>query len=176
MRKLNFFLLLFVAGLLASGCHREPTPATPGTEPQTPDGALPKLRTIKLWLGAEELTAELAATPEQLRVGMMFRTNLEEDEGMLFLLGQPTQPSFWMKDTPLALSAAFLDPNGNILEFHDFQPRDTNPVVAAARNVQYVLETRSGWFERHHIAKESLVRAKEGSLPTVFAARRTAVK
>ena len=97
------------------------------------------------------MTAELAVTPEQITTGMMFRTNLEENAGMLFLLGRPVQPSFWMKNCPLPLSAAYIDPAGIILELHDFQPQDTNPVVATARNVQYVLETSRGWFEQHHI-------------------------
>ena len=153
-------------------------PAAPETAAarQWPTRAQPKLRTIKVWLGAEEMTAELAVTPEQLTAGMMFRSNLEENAGMLFLLGRPSQPTFWTKNCPLALSAAYIDPAGIILELHDFQPQSTNLVAATANNVQYVLETRSGWFEQHHIGSGMLIRTERGSFPDTFSTRGNLVR
>jgi len=150
-------------------------PANAGARP-LPTRAQPKLRTLKLWLGTEEITAELAVMPDEIYTGMMFRTNLAANAGMLFFLGQPTQPSFWMKNCPLALSAAFIDPAGIILELHDFQPQDTNPVVATALNVQYVLETSRGWFEQHHIGNGTLVRTEHGTFPETFIIRRAPVR
>ena len=177
---MNWRLLISVVavGFLVAGCGREAPPAPPpaAAAPQSPTRAQPKLRTIKLWLGAEEMTAELAVTPEQITTGMMFRTNVEENAGMLFLLGRPTQPSFWMKNCPLPLSAAFLVPAGTILELHDFQPLNTNPVAATAQNVQYVLETSRGWFEQHHIGNGMLVRTERGSFPETFVIRRNPVR
>jgi uncharacterized membrane protein (UPF0127 family) len=129
------------------------------------------LRTIKLWLGAEELTAEVAITPEQISTGMMFRTNLDANAGMLFVFDRPYRPSFWMKNCPLPLSAAYIDPAGFILELHDFQPQDTNPVPSTAFNVQYVLETSRGWFEQHHIGNGTLVRTEHGAFPKTFIVR-----
>jgi uncharacterized membrane protein (UPF0127 family) len=129
------------------------------------------LRTIKLWLGAEEMTAEVAMTAQEITTGMMFRTNIETNAGMLFLLGPPVQPAFWMKNCPLPLSAAYIDPAGTILEMHELHAQDTNPVVANAKNVQYVLETSQGWFEQHHIANGTLIRTERGSFPKTFAAR-----
>ena len=122
------------------------------------------------------MTAELAMTPEEITTGMMFRTNVETNAGMLFLLGQPTHPSFWMKNCPLDLSAAFIDPAGIILELHDFQAQNTNPVAATAINVQYVLETSHGWFEQHHIGEGTLVRTEYGSFPQTFTTRRAPVR
>ena len=177
---MNGRLLTLLIGtvLLAGACRKEAPPAAPppAARPLLPTQAQPKLRTIKIRLGAEEMTVELAVTPEQITTGMMFRTNIEENTGMLFLLGRPVQPSFWMKNCPLPLSAAFIDPSGTVLELHDFQPQNTNPVPATAHNVQYVLETSHGWFEQHHIGNGTLVVTEHGSFPDVLAARRNPVR
>jgi uncharacterized protein len=137
-----------------------------------PTHAQRKLRTIKVRLGTEEMTAELAVTADQLIAGMMYRTNLEENAGMLFVLGRPLQPTFWMKNCPLALSAAFMDPSGIIVELHDFQPDSTNLIATTAKNVQYVLETRHGWFEQHHIGMGTLARTEQGSFAETFTPKR----
>jgi uncharacterized membrane protein (UPF0127 family) len=181
---MNWRLLISLvgAGLLAGACGKgAPVAAPPAAPPtagagQLPTRALPRLRTMKLRLGAEQMTAELAVTPEQITTGMMFRTNIEEDTGMLFLLGRPVQPSFWMKNCPLPLSAAYIDPAGIILELHDFQPQDTHPVVATAHDVQYVLETSRGWFEQHHIRSGMSVRTEYGSFQETFVTKRDFVR
>ena len=174
------------AGLMAGACRKEAAPAAPPPAPapagavafprqvalRLPTQAQPKLHTMKLWLGSEEITAELAVTAEQLIGGMMYRTNIGENAGMLFLLGRPTQPTLWTKNCPLALSGAYIDPSGIILELHDFQPDSTNLVAATAKNVQYVLETSHGWFERHHIGQGTLVRTEHGSFPETFTPKR----
>src|SRR5438067_6839855 len=79
-----------------------------------PTKAQPRLQTIKLWLGAEELTTELALTPIQQQTGMMFRTNMLEDEAMLFVFPYPHQASLWMMNTIVPLSAAYINPDGVI--------------------------------------------------------------
>jgi hypothetical protein len=111
-------------------------------------------------------------TPEQEETGMMFRTNLDENAGMLFDLGAPQRASFWMKNCPLPLTAAYMDPEGTILEIHDLHTQDTNAVVAESPNIQFVLEVNDGWFKRHHIATGTVVRTEAGSLPETFTTRR----
>jgi uncharacterized protein len=170
-------ITLLLAGSFA-GCKKEshplPVPVAPPrpSQPALPTTAQPRLQTIRLWLGSEELVTELALTPEQLHTGMMFRTNMEENAGMLFVFGGPFQASFWMKNTELPLSAAYIDPEGTIVELHDLQPENTNPVTAGANNVQYVLEVNQGWFLRHHIGPGVLVRSEFGSLPETFTRQR----
>jgi len=167
-------ILLTLAGTFA-GCQKESPPPPPAAIPSQhayPTKAQPKLQTLRLWLGPEELQTELALTPEQMETGMMFRTNMAENTGMLFVLPMPQQASFWMKNCPLPLSAAYIDPEGSILEIHDLQPQDTNSVVATAQNVLYVLEVNQGWFLRHHINPGTLVRTEFGSLPETFTRRR----
>ena len=118
----------------------------PSVRLSEPSAAQPKLQTMKLWLGQDELTAELALTAQQMQTGMMFRTNMAENEAMLFVFGAPVRASFWMKNCVIPLSAAYIDPDGTILEIHPLQPHDTNSVVAASDRIQFVLETRQGWF------------------------------
>ena len=111
---------------------------------------------------------ELALTAEQQTAGMMFRTNLAENAGMLFVFPGPHQASFWMKNCPLPLSAAYIDPEGVILEINPLQPHNTNSVVAASDRVQFVLETNQGWFERHRVTPGMVIRTERGSLAETF--------
>jgi uncharacterized membrane protein (UPF0127 family) len=103
---------------------------------------------------------------------MMFRTNLAENAGMLFVFPQPFQASFWMMNCPLPLSAAYIDPDGVIQEIHKLEPHNTNSVVAASNNVQFVLETNQGWFNRHHVTTGMVVRTEYGSLVDTFLRKR----
>ena len=136
-----------------------------------PTNAQPRLPTIKLYLGPQEMVTEMAETERQQMCGMMFRTNMGQNEGMIFLLPQPMQASFWMKNCPLPLSAAYIDPEGTILEIHALQPEDTNPVMATAHNIEYVLETPQGWFQKNGVTTGAVVRTEKGSLAETFSGR-----
>jgi uncharacterized membrane protein (UPF0127 family) len=173
---------IFWLGLcLCSGCNSstKPTDVTVAASPKTNQIAAPpipteaqgRLQTIKLWIGPEQMNTELALTGIQLQTGMMFRTNIAENEGMLFVFPYPHQTAFWMKNTLIPLSAAYIDPEGVILEIHNFQPHDTNSVVASSDRIQYVLETPQGWFERHHIGTNTLIRTEHGKLSESFTRR-----
>jgi len=159
--------MLVLSGLLAlaGGCDKPAPSARPSGRPTQ---AQPKLPTLKLWLGAEEMTTELALTPVQVQTGMMFRTNMAENESMLFVFARPHQASFWMMNTILPLSAAYIGPDGTILEIHDLQPHNTNSVTAGTDRVQFVLETNQGWFRRHNVNIGAIVRTERGSLQDTF--------
>ena len=118
------------------------------------------------------MVAELALNSEQIQTGMMFRTNLAENAGMLFVFPMPHRASFWMNNCPLPLSAAYIDAEGVILEIHDLQPHNTNPVMASSGHVQFVLETNQGWFRRHHVAAGTVIRTERGTLLETFFGRR----
>ena len=176
MNRLGILTLLLAVAMCsgcARGCKQAASSATePAAEPNLPTAAQPKLQTMKLWLGAEEMVAELALTFEQVQTGMMFRTNLAENAGMLFVFSAPHRASFWMKNCPLPLSAAYIDPEGVILEVRDLQPHNTNSVAASSERVQFVLETNRGWFERHKVTPGMVVRTERGSLMDTFFSRR----
>ncbi|HAV64875.1 MAG TPA: hypothetical protein DCY13_21210, partial [Verrucomicrobiales bacterium] len=128
----------------------------------------PRLPTLRLHVGAHELQTELALNELQIRTGMMFRTNIAENEAMLFVFPVPHQVGFWMKNVDVPLSCAYIDPEGVILETHDMTPHEEMPIQSASTRVQYVLETRQGWFERHGIKPGVLIRTEKGSLRETF--------
>ncbi len=179
MKRNGILILLLAAASLAAGCGQSAPPAAPPAAgaalndpdppiPGYPTAAQPKLATIKLWIGPEEMTTEMALTPIQEETGMMFRTNMAENEGMIFVMDRPKRASFWMHSCPLPLSAAYIDTDGRILEIHDLQPHDTNAVLSATENVEFVLETPQGWFQRHNINPGTVIATERGSLKKTF--------
>ena len=136
-----------------------------------PTRAQPKLSAVKLWLGAHELSAEVARTEKERTIGMMFRTNIAENEAMLFVFPYAARVAFWMKNVPIPLSCAYLNREGVILELHDMKPHDETPIPADSREVQYVLETAQGWFERNQVGPGTLVQTDKGSLRETFFGR-----
>ncbi|HUA37616.1 MAG TPA: DUF192 domain-containing protein [Candidatus Sulfopaludibacter sp.] len=167
--KVMKWLPLVLAAAVTAGCKKAETKeTTPDLEGQLPTQAQPKLPTMKIYLGAETLDAELATTPREVQTGMMFRTNVTDQSAMLFIFSRPFQASFWMKNCPDSLSAAYISPDGVIQEIHHLEKYDTNSVVAAQPDVQYVLEVNDGWFQRHHVTTGVLVRTELGSLQDTF--------
>jgi len=175
MRVCAGLILSFVLWACAIGCDKSAAPAasSSGTVANRPAGQpQPKLQTMKLWVGAQELIAELALNDRQRMTGMMFRTNMAENEAMLFVFPVPYRASFYMKNTTVPLSAAYIDPDGTILEIHDLKPLEEKPVEAASDKIQYVLEVNQGWFERNKVGVGMVLRTERGSLTETFFGRR----
>jgi uncharacterized membrane protein (UPF0127 family) len=168
--KLTGFIALFLTATLLVGCKKSAATAAPppSLEDLLPKQAQPKLATMKIYVGPETLDAELALNEQERMTGMMFRTNIQETDTMLFVFSQPYRASFWMKNCPESLSAAFIGPDGVIQEIHHLEKNDTNSVVAATDNIQYVLETKDGWFTRHNIRTGTVIRTEKGSLSETF--------
>ena len=168
--KLLFSVLLAVA--IFAGCTKPDASTTlnppPSADDLLPKHAQPKLPTLKLYLGAETLDAELALTWEQEMVGMMFRTNIQETDAMLFVLPAPQRASFWMKNCPESISAAYITTDGTIQEIHHLEQNDTNSVVAARDDIRFVLEMKEGWFGRHNITPGTMMQTEKGSLADTF--------
>ena len=76
---------------------------------------------------------------------------MPEDHGMLFMLGSAEQASFWMKNTKIPLSIAYIDGRGIVREEHDMQPFDERTTRSSTDDIVYALEVNQGWFQRHHI-------------------------
>ena len=112
------------------------------------------LRTADLKISSAPLTAEIADTPEASENGLMFRDSLPEDRGMLFVCDAdaPKRATFWMKNTKIPLSIAFIDSAGTILEVKSMYPMDETIVPSNSTEVAYALEVNQGWFERHKIS------------------------
>ena len=93
------------------------------------------------------LEVELARTDAQRTTGLMYRTKLEDGKGMLFIFESDQVLSFWMKDTYIPLSIAYIGYDGTIIDIRDMYPRNTNP-VHSSRSVRYALEVPQGWFAK----------------------------
>lgn len=104
----------------------------------------------KLSAGMHVIDAQVALTPEQRQTGLMFRTDMPQHEGMIFVFEQATQQCFWMKNTLLPLTAAFVADDGTIVNLADMKPQTTEP-HCSAKPVRYVLEMNKGWFVKKGI-------------------------
>ena len=133
MRLLKTAKIILAAALLIilSGC------------PTRPD-------TIEIRVAGQPFQVEIADTPELRRTGLMHRRSLGEDHGMLFVFELDKRPSFWMKNTLIPLSIAFISSAGEILEIRDMQPQDHTPIISS-QPCRYALEVNQGAFSRYGI-------------------------
>jgi uncharacterized protein len=172
----RILLPLFTGGLAVwlAACQKPAAApgAAPAGDPTESGRPQPRLPTIKLWLGAHEVVAEVARTPLEHQIGMMWRTNLAEMEGMIFIFDEPDRRSFWMRNTLVPLDIAYLAPDGALLEVRAGQPRNETPLPSETDRVQFVLEMRQGWFQRNQVKPGMAVRTEKGTLPETFLRRR----
>lgn len=167
--KLTNLITLLLGVVLLAGCKKPEVAAAPKTiDDILPKQAQPKLQTMKIYLGAETLDAELALTEKEEMTGMMYRTNIQDTDSMLFVLPVPQRASFWMYHCPESISCAYITPDGVIQEIHHLEQNDTNAVLAATDNIQFVLETSDGWFTRHNVNTGMVIRTERGSLADTF--------
>jgi uncharacterized membrane protein (UPF0127 family) len=113
--------------------------------------------------GEEEIAVEIADTPEERARGLMGRTSLPEDSGMIFVYPEPTEGAYWMKNTLIPLSIAFYDSNGEILRILDMEPCRREPCPLYDPGVLYLgaLEVNRGAFERLGVREGDRVELKE---------------
>ncbi len=116
-----------------------------------------KLAQVRLNAGIHNINAELAATPEQREIGLMFRTSMPNNDGMLFVFEQPGQQCFWMRNTLLPLSIAFLADDGSVVNIDDMKPQ-TLDSHCSGKPVRFVLEMNQGWFAKRGIKPGSKLR------------------
>ncbi len=109
-----------------------------------------KLPTTRLTAGFHLINAEVASTPEQRAIGLMHRPAMPANDGMLFVFERAGQQCFWMKNTLLPLSIAFLDEDGTIVNIEEMKPQ-TLDSHCSARPVRFALEMNRGWFSKRAI-------------------------
>ena len=114
---------------------------------QEPQTNLPR---VKLTAGMHVIDAQVASTPDQRMTGLMFRQEMPQHEGMLFVFEYPSQQCFWMKNTLLPLSVAFVADDGTIANIEEMQPQ-TLDSHCSTKPVRYVLEMNKGWFAKKGI-------------------------
>jgi len=131
----NIFHTLVLTLLI--GCGVACAQDTPQTE----------LQRATLSVGIHQIDAQLAMTPEQREIGLMFRKDMLQHEGMLFIFENPSRLCFWMKNTVLPLTAAFIADDGTIVNLENMKPQTTES-HCSTKPVRYVLEMNQGWFAK----------------------------
>jgi uncharacterized protein len=119
-----------------------------------------QLPTVDLAINGHRLVAEVAASDETRTTGLMHRFSLQRDHGMLFVFREPQPLSFWMKNTYVPLSIAFIGSDGKIVNIEDMAPQTetTHPSRGLAL---YALEMKKGWFAEHGISAGQAVSGLE---------------
>ncbi|MBC7984337.1 MAG: DUF192 domain-containing protein [Candidatus Obscuribacterales bacterium] len=110
----------------------------------------PPLRTTKLTTGIHVITAELATTPQSRMIGLMMRERLAPNHGMVFMFDDKSQHCFWMRNTLIPLSIAFIEDDGTIVAIADMAPK-SEASTCPPRAVRYALEMDQGWFTKRGI-------------------------
>lgn len=124
----------------ASAAHAQPVAGQPQLN-------LPR---AELRAGMHRIDAQVARTPDQRAIGLMHRKDMPMHEGMLFVFEQPAVQCFWMKNTLLPLTAAFVADDGTIVNLADMQPQTTDS-HCSQQPVRYVLEMNKGWFAQKRL-------------------------
>jgi uncharacterized membrane protein (UPF0127 family) len=139
-----FYSASVAGGVLGCGSPEEASKSVPTPVPTI----VPRAR---IRAKGYELSVELANTPRLAQRGLMDRKTLGEYEGMLFIFARPREREFWMANTSLPLSIAFIEDDGTILNIEDMKPLDTGPRYRSAKASRLALEVNQGWFARHDI-------------------------
>ena len=134
------------ARLLATGLIALASTAPAAAQGQ-PQMNLPR---IEITAGMHRIEAQVAASPQERQTGLMHRKEMPAHEGMLFVFEQPATQCFWMKNTLLPLTAAFVADDGTIVNLADMKPQ-TDDSHCSAKPVRYVLEMNQGWFAKRGI-------------------------
>jgi uncharacterized protein len=137
--RILLLALCMIAGL--TGCQQKNSDSSPFG-----------LRMVQLRIGNSSLFAEVADNPQTSANGLMFRDSLPEDHGMLFVFEKPRTASFWMKNTKIPLSIAYIDSAGRILQIQSMKPLDETPVASTSNEVAFALEVNEGWFKRNGVS------------------------
>lgn len=119
--------------------------------------AQPELPKIALTIREIRIDAEVADDADEKTIGLMGRKELSEGSGMLFVFSRPQPMGFWMKDTLIPLSIAYINGEGVIREIHDMQPLDESGVSSVFRDLVYALEVPQGWFAKNGILAGDIV-------------------
>ena len=111
------------------------------------DAAQHNLPHTTLTVGFYQLDVEVAQTSEQHAIGLMHRKSMAAQEGMLFIFPNSSTQCFWMKNTLIPLTAAFIADDGSVVNLEDMKPQTTNS-HCSTKPVRYVLEVNQGWFAK----------------------------
>jgi len=131
----KYFVLLLASLAIAAAAQEQPQLDLPR---------------VQLQAGMNQIDAQVASGYEQRMTGLMYRKEMPQHEGMLFVFDQPSMQCFWMRNTLLPLTAAFIADDGTIVNLADMKPQ-TEDSHCSAKPVRFVLEMNQGWFAKKGI-------------------------
>lgn len=134
------------------GCKAKSAP-----NQETPD----KPKQVEMMMGGTKVSLEVADDEDTRRRGLMFRDSLAPNSGMLFVFSQEAIYPFWMKNTKIPLSIAFINSRGEIVGIRQMQPFDTTTMHMPFRPFRYAIEMEQGWFGAHGVKKGDTLRIQE---------------
>lgn len=146
------------------GCTTGPSPVAPTASASSPQTATSGhgLREIALSVSGQSVIAEVADTNPLRRKGLMHRTSMVPDHGMLFVYPDERERSFWMKNTLLPLSIAYINQGGTIVHMADMEPLDERS-VRSLYPAMYALEMPQGWFDAHGVMVGEVISGLPGA-------------
>jgi len=130
------------------------SPTTPSTS--TPTTSSYGLAIVQLQAGTQTISAEIADTEAVREKGLMYRTSMGENEGMLFVFSEATSICMWMQNTYIPLSIAFIDQDGTIISIDDMEPQ-TEQEHCSTKLLPYALEMNQGWFSKNNVLPGSKI-------------------
>jgi uncharacterized membrane protein (UPF0127 family) len=137
--------LRLVAGLIVlialSGCAREEKPAAPVAVKSLDDR-------FAIKVGDRLVQMQVAALPDEMEHGLMYRRSMGADEGMIFVFAVAKPQTFWMRNTTLPLDIGYFDAAGELKEVYPMYPLDERGVASHSRTIQFCLEMNQGWFHQ----------------------------
>jgi len=145
MRRLPTAVFVLLSGALLFGCS-----VLPGCgEHEPPLQPLRLEARAVLQVAGRPVEVELALEQEEIRLGLMHRTEVPEDRGMLFVFESERDRSFFMHNVPITLDLCFLESDGTVINIEHGKPFEDEPKLLSARPARYVPELAGGWAERH---------------------------
>jgi uncharacterized protein len=145
--------------LLVLACRPSvPNRQSPIVNRQSPEAPRPSIPTVELRIKDARASAEVVSQPEDRALGLMFRRSLAPDSGMLFVFDEDEFQRFWMKNTLIPLSIAYITSDSLIADILEMAPLDTTTPYISSKAVRYALEMNSGWFQSKGIKVGDTVR------------------
>jgi len=145
LKRIFLLMILACVGLLCNGFW------------DVCDGAPKRNKVLPINVAGIELEVEVATTFEEHILGLMYRDKLEENDGMLFVFPREKVLSFWMKDTRIPLSIAFIKADGRIIQIESMKPYSLDTHVSKEK-AKYALEMNEGWFRIHNVREGDTVK------------------
>ena len=155
LARATLSVALALAALGAQAKGPAPAPVAPAANVPPAQMNLPRTH---LSTGMYRIEVQVAASDASRQIGLMNRASMPENEGMLFVFDRPNVQCFWMRNTLLPLTAAFIDDSGTVVNLADMKPQ-TEDNHCSTKPVRYVLEMNKGWFDKRHIKAGSVIKS-----------------